>query len=171
LDDLDADRFDLAAGGISITEARRVRASFSRPLVSGGKTAIGRCSDRDRFSSVARIDQPDVRVIENPGGTNEPFARRILSRAHLTIHPDNLTIFREIVDGRADVMYTDDLEIAHVEHIEPTLCRLLSAVFDPTEKALLLPLGDEWGHLIGSALDAELDSGEYQRSLDHAISH
>jgi cyclohexadienyl dehydratase len=171
LGDLDADRFDLAAGGISITDARRVRASFSRPLVSGGKTAIGRCSDRDRFSSMERIDQPDVRVIENPGGTNEIFARRMLSRAHLTIHPENLTIFQELVDGRADVMYTDDLEIAHVEHIEPRLCRLLSAVFDPTEKALLLPLGDEWGHFIGPALDVELDSGEYRRSLDHAISH
>lgn len=171
LDDLDADRFDLAAGGISVTNARRARASFSRSLVSGGKTAIGRCTDRDRFTSMDRIDQPEVRVIENPGGTNELFARRALSRAHLIIHPENLTIFKELVDGRADVMYTDDLEIAHVEHIEPTLCRLLSAVFDPTEKALLLPLGDEWAKLIGPALDAELDSGEYQRSLDYAISH
>ncbi len=171
LDDLDADRFDLAAGGISVTAARRARASFSRPLVQGGKTAIGRCADRDRFSSIDRIDQPDVRVIENPGGTNELFARRILSRAQLTIHPENLTIFRELVEGRADVMYTDDLEIAHVARVEPSLCRLLDTVFDPADKALLLPMGDDWARFIGPALDAELDSGAYQRALDQAITH
>ena len=162
---------DLDAGGISVTAARRARASFSRPLVQGGKTAIGRCADRDRFSSIDRIDQPDVRVIENPGGTNELFARRILSRAQLTIHPENLTIFRELVEGRADVMYTDDLEIAHVARVEPSLCRLLDTVFDPADKALLLPMGDDWARFIGPALDAELDSGAYQRALDQAITH
>jgi cyclohexadienyl dehydratase len=171
LDDLEADRFDVAAGGISMTPGRRARAAFSRPLVTGGKTAIGRCTDRDRLNSMERIDQAEVRVIENPGGTNESFARRTLSRAQLTIHPENLTIFKELVEGRADVMYTDDVEIAHMEHVEPKLCRLLDTLFEPTEKALLLPQGREWADLIGDALDRELDSGSYRRSLDEAIRH
>ena len=171
LDDLEADRFDIAAGGISITAARRARAAFSRPLVTGGKTAIGRCTDRDRLNSMERIDQAEVRVIENPGGTNESFARRTLTHAQLTIHPENLTIFRELVEGRADVMYTDDIEVALVEHAEPTLCRLLDALFDPADKALLLPPGPDWAAFIGAALDGELEPGAYRRSLDEAIRH
>jgi hypothetical protein len=38
---------------------------------------IGSCGTRSRGSStgIAAIDRPDVRVVVNPGGTNETFAK------------------------------------------------------------------------------------------------
>ncbi len=159
VDDLQADRFDLAIGGISITEARRTRASFSLPLARGGKTAIGRCRDRDRLATWAAIDHDGVRIIENAGGTNEGFARRQLRHAALLIHPDNRTVFAELSADRADVMFTDDTEIALVTHQRPELCRLLSELYDPAEKAILLPHDGGWTEEVDGWLRQALAQG------------
>ena len=164
--DLAADRFDIAAGGISITPARAAVAAFSRPTAHGGKTAVGRCRDRERLGSLTAIDQAGVRVIENPGGTNERFARQMLQHADLRIHPDNRTIFEELRAGRADVMFTDDTEIALVTHRMPELCRLLDAIYEPADKAFLLPAGGDWAAAVDGWLTPELEHGTPARLLD-----
>ena len=83
LDDLVQDRVDLVVGGVSATPARLKVAGASVPLSRSGKTAIGRCSDRDSYASMADIDRATVTVVENPGGTNEAFARSHLKAAHV----------------------------------------------------------------------------------------
>jgi len=168
MSDLAADRFDIAAGGISITASRQANALFTQPLVSGGKAAIGRCADRGRLSTLEAIDRPDVRVIENPGGTNEQFARRHLPHSVLTVHADNLGVFQELVAGRADVMITDDIEIARVTHHEPRLCRLTEGLYEPSEKAMLLPKNAEWRDAVTLALTPILENGAYRKLLEAA---
>jgi cyclohexadienyl dehydratase len=113
-------------------------ARFSVPYHHGGKTAIARCRDRDKLSTLAAIDQPSVRVIVNPGGTNERFARSQLSHADLRVFPDNRTIFAEIMQGRADVMVTDDVEVALQTKLHPQLCRTTRELFAPADKAWLV---------------------------------
>src|SRR6266851_211941 len=78
--------------------------------------------DRDRFTSIAAIDQSGVRVIANPGSANEAFARANFTHAHVTIHHDNASVFTDIVAGRADVMVTDGLEADHQAELHPELC-------------------------------------------------
>jgi cyclohexadienyl dehydratase len=138
LDDLRADRFDIAVGGISVTPARLAVGAFAQPHASGGKTAIGRCADADRYSSLARIDSAGVRVIVNAGGTNEQFVRSHVLHAVLLVHPDNRTIFEELRAGRADVMFTDDTEVSLQTRRHPDLCRLLSETFERADKAFLV---------------------------------
>ncbi len=48
-----------------------------------GKAAIARCADRDRFASLPEIDRPGVKVLVNPGGTNERFDRANLHQAEI----------------------------------------------------------------------------------------
>ena len=168
LADLEEDRFDLAAGGISVTPARQARAGFSATLVTGGKTAIGRCSDKARFTSLQRIDQRGVRVVENPGGTNEAFARRHLTEASLAIHTDNVSVFNELLEGRADVMLTDDLEVARIARHESRLCRLFDDVFEPADKALLLPPESEWKDLVDPVVAPAVTRGDYRHWLEMA---
>ncbi|HUI59405.1 MAG TPA: gamma subclass chorismate mutase AroQ, partial [Steroidobacteraceae bacterium] len=88
LDDLQADRFDLAIGGVSITPAREAVASFSSSYVTGGKTIIARCKDSQLYRSLAAVDRPTVRVIVNPGGTNDQFVRANVHRARVVTYPD-----------------------------------------------------------------------------------
>jgi ABC-type amino acid transport substrate-binding protein len=91
--DLQADRFDLALSGVSVTAERQRQALFSVPYLHDGKTPITRCENIARYQALAQIDRPDVRLIVNPGGTNERFARTHAPHAQLTVYPDNVTIF------------------------------------------------------------------------------
>ncbi|MFE1174210.1 transporter substrate-binding domain-containing protein [Streptomyces sp. NPDC058773] len=154
--DLSAGRCDIAMGGVSVTLPRARSVYFSEPTRTDGKTPIVRCTDKDRYRTPAQIDRPGTRVIVNPGGTNEEFARTHLHRAALTVHPDNTTVFDEIIAGRADVMMTDASETRYQAKIHPELCSLHpDKPFTFSEKAYALPRGDDefkayvdqWVHL------------------------
>src|ERR1700730_5530734 len=109
LTDLGADKFDIGMGGISITLARQKAAYFSTPLLRTGKSAIARCSEKARFPDLAAIDKPGVKVITNPGGTNEKFDRANLIAAEIVVFPDNSGVWAELIASRAYVMITDNV--------------------------------------------------------------
>ncbi|GGV34786.1 transporter substrate-binding domain-containing protein [Streptomyces spectabilis] len=144
VDDVADRRCDIAVGGVSITLPRARKTYFSEPTREDGKTPITRCADKDTYDTLDRIDRPGTRVIVNPGGTNEQFARDRIKRATITVHPDNTTIFQEIVDGRADVMMTDASETRYQARLHPELCSVHpDKPFTFAEKAYALPRGDE----------------------------
>lgn len=138
LADLAAQRFDVALSGISITPERRARGRFSLPYQSGGKTFLARCAERTRFRTLAQVDRRKVRVIVNPGGTNERFVREHVRHARVIVHADNRTVFDEIVAGRADVMITDDVEAELQALRHPALCRTTPATLSRADKAVLM---------------------------------
>lgn len=106
--DLHNGKFDIAAGGISVTLERQKTAFFSTPIMQDGKTAITRCASAARFATLADIDKPDVRVITNPGGTNEAFDRAHLHPAKIIIFRDNTRVFGELIAGGADGLSLSD---------------------------------------------------------------
>ena len=87
LADFTASKCDIAVGGISVTLDRQKRVGFSNAYMVNGKTPLVRCADVKRFQTVADIDKADVKVIANPGGSNERFARANFKAAKLTMHP------------------------------------------------------------------------------------
>src|SRR5580700_5820188 len=56
--DFEADNFDIAMGGISITLDRQKKGMFSTPIMREGKTPIARCSDKGKYETLADIDRP-----------------------------------------------------------------------------------------------------------------
>lgn len=112
----------VAVGGVSVTLERLKKASFSQPYMTNGKTPLVRCADTAKYQTVADIDRPEVRVIANPGGTNEKFARASFPHARLMIHRDNRTIFDEIAEDRADVFVTEAAEARVQQKLKPGLC-------------------------------------------------
>src|SRR6202158_3591495 len=105
--DFEADKFDIAMGGVTITLDRQKKGLFSTPIMREGKTPIARCADAGKYATLADIDKPGTRVIINPGGTNERFARANIKSAEIKVYGDNVTIFDEIAKGDADLMMTD----------------------------------------------------------------
>jgi cyclohexadienyl dehydratase len=138
LADLAAQRFDVVLSGISITPERRAHGRFSRPYQSGGKTLVARCADGARFRTLAQVDHRRVRVVVNPGGTNERYVREHLRRARILVHADNRSVFDEILAGRADVMITDDVEAELQALRHPQLCRTMPGTLNRSDKAVFM---------------------------------
>lgn len=168
MSDFTAGKCDMAVGGVSVTLERQKKASFSTAYMVDGKTPITRCEDAARFQTLAEIDRPEVRVIVNPGGTNERYARSHLKQAQLSVYPDNVTIFQQLVDRKADVMITDASETLLQHKLHPQLCSVHpDQPFQYGEKALLLPRDDapfrayvdQWLHLA-------VQTGEFARIRD-----
>lgn len=165
LEDLRADKFDLALGGVSVTPARAAVAAFSMPYSSGGKTILSRCEDAKRYRSLAAVDRREVRVIVNPGGTNEQFVREHLHRARIVLFQDNRDVFGEILAHRADVMITDDVEVALQTHRHPELCRAFGGTLTHADKAILLPRDPELVARVNAFVSQSIESGEPARLL------
>ncbi|MFH8344233.1 transporter substrate-binding domain-containing protein [Streptomyces sp. NPDC018045] len=154
--DLAAGRCDIAMGGVSVTLPRAREVAFGEPTRTDGKTPVVRCVDKDRYRTLDEIDRPGTTVIVNPGGTNEQFTRSVIKRATIKPHPDNTTIFDEIIAGRADVMMTDASETRYQAKIHPELCAVHpDRPFTFSEKAYAVPRADsqfreyvdQWVHL------------------------
>ena len=167
--DFAADRFDIAVGGVTILPAREQIAAFSPATLVDGKRPIVRCADKDRFTSIASIDQPDVRVVVNPGASNEAFARSHFPHAQLTVHTDNVSVFDEIVAGRQDLMVTDGIEVDHQAMLHPQLCAAaVPAPFTRLEKAFMLPKDPDFVAAVDRWWAGEVASGNWSRALDAA---
>lgn len=170
LPDFVAGKYDMAMGGVSVLPARAEKGDYSTTVNTDGKRPIARCADKERFTSLAAIDKPDVRVIVNPGASNEVFAKQNFPHAQLTVYPDNVTIFDQIVANKADVMVTDGIEVDHQAYIHPELCAAdVKQTFTTADKAYLMPKDPALVKFVDDWLAQEMSSGEWQQTLDTAL--
>ena len=136
--------FDMAMGGITITEARCATMLMSEGYLANGKTILCRTEDTVRFRSLDDIDRPEVRVMVNPGGLNEQFVRQHLTHATLIVHPNNEEIPSLIAQGDADVMITEITEAPYYVQTDPRLAApLLDAPFTHGEIGVLMRQGQD----------------------------
>jgi len=164
INDVNGDKFDVGMGGISVNLTRQKLALFSVPLMQTGKTPIVRCTDRGKYQTLATIDRPNVKVIVNPGGTNEKFDRANLTRAQIVLFPDNTKIFEEIIDKRADVMITDAVEARLQQKLHRELCALHpDKPFDFGELAYLLPRDFVWKAYVDQFVHLTQANGAYAK--------
>ncbi len=146
--DMQAGKFDIALCGISRNFARAKSMAMSDAYGEGlfGKTILCRKSDAKKFKSVADLNRSDVRIMINPGGTNEKFARANLPNAKLIVHEDNADIPIQIADGKADIMITETVEAVSWCKREPRLAApLVDKPFEGTRHScgILLQKGDQ----------------------------
>ena len=136
--------FDLAIGGITITDTRRETMLMSEGYLANGKTILCRASEADRYQSLADIDKPEVRVMVNPGGLNEKFANENLTHATIVIHQKNEEIPALIAEGQADVMITEITEAPYYVQTDARLAApLLNKPFTHGEIGVLMQKGQE----------------------------
>ena len=136
--------FDLAIGGITITDARRETMLMSDGYLANGKTILCRASEADRYQSLADIDKPEVRVMVNPGGLNEKFANENLTHATIVVHQKNQEIPTLVAEGAADVMITEITEAPYYVQTDTRLAApLLNAPFTHGEIGVLMQKGQE----------------------------
>jgi cyclohexadienyl dehydratase len=164
MEDTLAGKFDLAICGITITDARREQALMSEGYFGNGKTVLCRAEDADKYTNLEAINRPEVRVMENPGGLNEKFARENLPDASLTIHDVNQEIPGLITSGAADVMITEIMEAGYyVSQDERLAAPLIFEPFTHGELGVLMPKGSEaLLAYVNSFLEKETRSGRIE---------
>ena len=135
--------FDLAMCGITITDARKEIMLMSEGYLKNGKTILCRKDQAERFASLEDINQPDVRVMINPGGTNEKFAHENLTKAQLIVHQRNEEIPSLVAEGRADIMITEIVEASYYAQNDDRLAApLLDKPFTHSLMGVLMRKGD-----------------------------
>jgi cyclohexadienyl dehydratase len=158
---------DVAVGGISDLPARRGFSDFSISYGTDGKAPITRRDSGADYATIEQINQPGVRVIANRGGTNEAFASKNFPDAQLTLWNDNLTLFDELDQGRADVFVTDSVEGRYRVREHPGLQVLHpQRPFDSFQKVFLLKKNDP---MLAAAVNAWLATQLATGGVDRAF--
>ena len=169
MEDLNTGRYDVAMSGVSRIPAREQQAYFTRAYHIGGKTPIARCDQAAAFSRLEAIDQAGIRVIVNPGGTNERFVDNNITRAEKLPHDDNRTIFAKIIGNEADVMITDLIEAQLQSSRHPELCMTMPGqTLTYQEKAYMMPKDSSLLAEVNRWLEEMATSGQLAKTFaDH----
>ena len=171
MEDTLAGKFDLALCGITITDARKEQALMSDGYLGNGKTVLCRAEDAGIYTSLEAINRPEVRVMENPGGLNEKFARENLPGAELIIHDVNEEIPGLIAQGEADVMITEILEAGYYCAKDDRLAApLINDPFTRGQLGALLPNGsEELLEYVNAFIAKERESGRLEELAQQYI--
>ncbi|KAH7066900.1 hypothetical protein BKA63DRAFT_130444 [Paraphoma chrysanthemicola] len=171
--DLAAQKFDIAMSGVSITLARAQKAFFSTAIQRVGKAACVRCADLAKFSSLAAIDTAGVKVAVNPGGTNEAFDRANLKTATIVLVQDNNAVYQAVIDGQADAMISDIIEVELQVRLHPgTLCIVNpDAAFTFEELGYMIGRDAVWKQYLDTFVHIQLGSGNWNRTLEKWMSY
>lgn len=106
IDDIVADRCDVAMFAIGITPQRAEKLRFTRPHLRSDIYAITTLSNR-RIKNWADIDRPGVVVAVARGTYHETVMRQKLAAASLQVLDTPHAREEEVESGRADVFMTD----------------------------------------------------------------
>jgi len=132
--DLSADKFDIAMGGVTETPQRAAEFGLSAPVVPNGKIAIANCARNEQLNAMEKIDQPEVKVVVNPGGTNESFVNEHIHHAQVIRVKNNVDNLQALRDKKADIMFTDLIEGDYYQNQESgIICLATHKPFAGTE--------------------------------------
>lgn len=136
--------FDFAIGGITITDTRLETMDMSEGYLCNGKTILCRKEEAGRYRSLEDINRPEVRVMVNPGGLNEKFARERLPECSLIVFDKNEEIPGKVAAGEADVMITEITEAPwYVRNDSRLAAPLLEQPFTRGQIGVLMRKGKE----------------------------
>jgi cyclohexadienyl dehydratase len=165
LKDLQDNKYDIAMSGITRNLVRQRVAALTHPYIHVGKSPLIRTADRDRFKTLADIDQAGVKIGVNPGGTNERFVRATIKNATIVVIERNLSIPEKILAGEVDVMITDNVEAMIVSKADPRLYAVNPEnTYTKDDFGYLLPRDDfAWINYVNLWVDLMKLKGELAR--------
>ncbi|WP_394578573.1 transporter substrate-binding domain-containing protein [Cytobacillus firmus] len=143
MEDLHKNKFDIAVGGISRNTDRQKTAHLTHPYINDGKAPLIRQEDKEKYTSLGAIDQPDVTIGVNPGGTNQKFVDANITQAKVVVIENNLDIPNMVAEGKVDVMITDSIEAIYYASQDSRLyAALTDNTFTKSQKGYLMHRGD-----------------------------
>ena len=144
---------------------------MSDGYLTNGKTILCRADEAERYTSLADINRPEVRVMVNPGGLNEKFALENLPDATLIVHDVNQEIPALVAEGEADIMITEIMEAGYYTGQDDRLAApLIHEPFTNGQLGVLMPKGsDDLLAYVNAFLTAEKETGRIDELADDYI--
>ncbi|MBS0451096.1 MAG: transporter substrate-binding domain-containing protein [Proteobacteria bacterium] len=167
--DIQSDKFDVAVGGITRNVTRIRQVAMLPGYAPFGKVALVRAADKAKFAKPEDLNQPTVRVIKNPGGTNEAYVLANLKAAQVSTHEKNAEIPGLIAEGKGDAMITETYEALHYSKADPRLyAAYLDAPLTPTNwLGFMLPADDaDYTRVMGFTWDLLDKRGTLKQAAD-----
>ena len=158
LDDLAADRFDVAASGVTLRPERSVAGRFSVSTAASGAVAL--VADPAAHPTLESLDSPRVRIGVNAGGHLERVAAQRFPRANRIAIPDNRGVLAALARGQLDAVVSDTHEATLWRRELPGSASL--GPFTRDRKAWLLGASQ-------AALAADLDDWLLAREADGSL--
>ncbi len=144
LPDLAADKFDVAMSGMGRTFERARVATFSKPYMRYGKLLMIRAADRQRFTSLADLDRPGLKIAYNQGGLNDRFANTVFKQATPVGFASNELAIADLLAGKVDAEVSDSTAAVYMARQNPQLAAMSpDHVFNPVYVAMLLRRDDQ----------------------------
>lgn len=121
LDDLAADKFDIAMSGMGRTLERARTATFSKPYMRYGKLMMIRAADKGKYKSLADLDQPGLKIGYNKGGLNDRLANTEFKRATPTGFASNELATADLLAGKIAAQVQDSTAAVYMARQNPRL--------------------------------------------------
>jgi cyclohexadienyl dehydratase len=144
LQDLAADKFDVAMSGMGRTLDRARLATFSKPYMRYGKLMLIRSADKNRFKSLTDLDRPGAKIAYNKGGLNDRFANTMFKQATPTGFDSNELATADLLAGKVDAQVSDSTAAIYMARQNPSLAAMSpDNLFNPVYVAMLLRRDDQ----------------------------
>ncbi|WP_261817215.1 transporter substrate-binding domain-containing protein [Vibrio gallicus] len=137
-------KYDIAMGGITRKMQRQLQAEQTQGYMTFGKCFLVKKGNADKFDTLAKANQQQVKVGYNLGGTNEAFAKQHLAKASATTFENNLNVPKAVASGKIDLMVTETPEALYYQSINNNLQAAgCDAPFTKSQFGYLVPKGEQ----------------------------
>jgi polar amino acid transport system substrate-binding protein len=157
-----ADTFDIAADGITITEERAQHVDFSRPYISLVQVLLVR-ADENRFTDVnGLVADPNLLVGAQPGTTNYYLAEEYVGESRIRAYDSFGLFVQALINGDVDAAFMDDVAGQGYVGANPGALKIIGGPLSSEELGFVFPKGSE----LVEPIDAALDQMEEDGTLD-----
>lgn len=137
-------KYDIAMGGITRRISRQLAAEQSQGYMTFGKVFLVANGKEQQFDTLEEVNNVNVTVGVNIGGTNEKFADEFLTKSTLIKFENNLDVPKAVSEGKVDVMVTETPEALYYQTIDKTLQAVREEnPFTKSQFGYLIPLGEQ----------------------------
>ena len=167
--DIQAGKFDVAVGGITRNVGRIRYIAMLPGYAPFGKVALVRSAEKSKYMTPEDLNKANVRIIKNPGGTNETFVLENLKVAQVSTHDKNAEIPGLIAEGKGDVMITETYEALHYSKADPRLhAAFIDAPLTPKNQlGFMIPTDDaDYARVMGFVWELLDSRGALKQTSD-----
>jgi ABC-type amino acid transport substrate-binding protein len=140
---LDGD-IDIIMSGVSVTDIRKVRISFTEPYLKGGLFMAMRLSDTAKYDSLNKVMGTYLTVGFVGGTTGEAWARKNMARLYATVTlPDARSAVEALKTKRIDIFVHDAPSVVWLVSENESVLGALWQVLDVEFLAWGVRIGDQ----------------------------